>query len=82
MKTEIELNRALAEKYIERFENGELTASEASLCKLAASEMQGRIADQCLQLFGGYVVYARIQDIPFLPGCGEYNESTEAPPRS
>ena len=54
MKTEIELNRALAEKYIERFENGELTASEASLCKLAASEMQGRIADQCLQLFGGY----------------------------
>ena len=54
MKTEIELNRALAEKYIERFENGELTAAEASLCKLAASEMQGRIADQCLQLFGGY----------------------------
>jgi len=54
LKTEIELNRALAEKYIDRFQSGELTPAEASLCKLAASEMQGRIADQCLQLFGGY----------------------------
>jgi acyl-CoA dehydrogenase len=54
LKTEIELNRALAEKYIDRFQGGELTPAEASLCKLAASEMQGRIADQCLQLFGGY----------------------------
>lgn len=54
LKTEIELNRALAEKYIDRFQRSELTPAEASLCKLAASEMQGRIADQCLQLFGGY----------------------------
>ncbi len=54
LKTEIELNRALAEKYVDRFQRGELTPAEASLCKLAASEMQGRIADQCLQLFGGY----------------------------
>ena len=54
MKTEIELNRALMEKYILRYVDGELTPSEASMCKLAASEMQGRVADQCLQLFGGY----------------------------
>ena len=69
MKTEIELNRALAEKYIERFENGELTAAEASLCKLAASEMQGRIADQCLQLFGGYGYMREYKISRFLPGC-------------
>jgi long-chain-acyl-CoA dehydrogenase len=54
MKTELELNRALMEKCIERYVNGDLTPADASMCKLAASEMQGRVADQCLQLFGGY----------------------------
>ena len=32
----------------------ELTAEEASIAKLATSEMQGRVADKCVQLFGGY----------------------------
>ncbi len=54
MKTEIELNRALVEKCIDRYHDGELTTEEASMCKLASSEMQGRVADRCLQLFGGY----------------------------
>ncbi|MCB1644823.1 MAG: acyl-CoA dehydrogenase family protein [Pseudomonadales bacterium] len=54
MKTEIELNKALVEKYIASFGRGELKPEEASLCKLAATEMQGRVADRCLQLFGGY----------------------------
>ena len=54
MKTELELNRALMEKYTDRFIEGTLTPAEASLIKLSASEMQGRVADQCLQLFGGY----------------------------
>ena len=54
MKTEIELNKALAEKYVARYVGGELTPVEASMSKLAASEMQGRVADQCVQLFGGY----------------------------
>ena len=54
IKTEIELNKALAEKYVERYVDGELTPVEASMCKLAASEMQGRVADRCVQLFGGY----------------------------
>ncbi|MBV1877816.1 MAG: acyl-CoA dehydrogenase family protein [Pseudomonadales bacterium] len=54
MKTEIELNKAMAEKYTAKFVNGELSTEEASMCKLAASEMQGTVADRCLQLFGGY----------------------------
>ena len=54
MKTEIELNKALAEKYTDKYISGELTSEEASMCKLAASEMQGRVADRCVQLFGGY----------------------------
>jgi len=54
IKTEIELNKALAEKYVARYVSGDLTPVEASMSKLAASEMQGRVADQCVQLFGGY----------------------------
>ena len=54
IKTEIELNRALADKYIGKYMKGTLTPAEASMCKLAATEMQGRVADACLQLFGGY----------------------------
>ncbi len=33
---------------------GELTPEAASALKLHASELMGRVADQCLQLFGGY----------------------------
>ncbi|HIG62330.1 MAG TPA: acyl-CoA dehydrogenase [Gammaproteobacteria bacterium] len=54
LKTSIELNRALSEKYIQQFIKGELTSAEASMLKLAASEMQGDVVDQCLQMFGGY----------------------------
>jgi acyl-CoA dehydrogenase len=54
MKTEIALCAALAEKCIVQYTRGELTTEEASMLKLAATEMQGRVADQCLQMFGGY----------------------------
>ena len=62
MKTEIELNRALAEKYTRKFIEGELTSAEASMLKLSSSEMQTwlpkmvsgeAVVDQCLQLFKG-----------------------------
>ncbi|MCB1691476.1 MAG: acyl-CoA dehydrogenase family protein [Pseudomonadales bacterium] len=54
MKTEIELNKAFGEKCIAKYVAGELTTEAASMCKLAATEMQGRVADRCVQLFGGY----------------------------
>ena len=54
VKTEIELNRALVEKYIDKYKADALTTEEASMAKLASSEMQGRVVDRCLQLFGGY----------------------------
>ena len=54
MKTEIELNKALVEKYVLKFISGDLSSAEASMCKLASSEMQGTVADRCVQLFGGY----------------------------
>ncbi|MFT5211725.1 MAG: acyl-CoA dehydrogenase, partial [Flavobacterium sp.] len=54
IKTNLELNKALVEKYVAKFMEGSLTSAEASICKLAATEMQCKVADQCLQLFGGY----------------------------
>ncbi|MEX0942234.1 MAG: acyl-CoA dehydrogenase family protein [Pseudomonadales bacterium] len=54
IKTEIELNKAFAEKCVAQYVARELTTEAASICKLAASEMQGTVADRCVQLFGGY----------------------------
>ena len=54
MKTEIELNRAFLRQCINSYMNNSLDAATASMAKLAATELQGRVADECLQLFGGY----------------------------
>ena len=53
-KTEIALNRALYEKYADKYTRQALTTDEAAMLKLASCEMQCKVADQCLQLFGGY----------------------------
>ncbi len=54
VKTKIELSRALVDKCIDKYIDGTLTNEEASMVKLASSEMQGESVDRCLQLFGGY----------------------------
>ncbi len=54
VKTEIALNRALYEKYADKYTRQALTTDEAAMLKLASCEMQCKVADQCLQLFGGY----------------------------
>lgn len=36
------------------YRRGELTPEAASALKLHVSELFGRVADECLQLFGGY----------------------------
>ena len=46
--------RAFVDRCISDYEQGELTAVTASMVKLTATELQGRVADECLQLFGGY----------------------------
>lgn len=47
-------NRAFVDQCISQYEKGELTAVTASMVKLTTTELQGRVADECLQLFGGY----------------------------
>ncbi len=54
VKTEISLNRAFYEKCADQYTRGELTAEDAAILKYAATEMQCKVIDDCLQLFGGY----------------------------
>jgi alkylation response protein AidB-like acyl-CoA dehydrogenase len=53
-QTELELCRALLEKHMDKYKLGEMTVSDAAMLKLAATEMQLKMVNECLQLFGGY----------------------------
>ncbi len=53
-QAEMESAWAFCEKGIARYERGELTPVDASMIKLTTTELENRICDQCLQLFGGY----------------------------
>jgi acyl-CoA dehydrogenase len=54
VKTEIAINRAYYEKCADAYSRDELTAEDAAMLKYAATEMQCKTIDDCLQLFGGY----------------------------
>lgn len=54
MKTEIEIGYAFIDKCIMALNEKKLTTEEASMAKWWASDLQKRVMDQCLQLFGGY----------------------------
>ncbi len=52
--TEIEVGRAFLDSLVGRHVAGEYLVKECSMAKLWQTEMQGRIVDACLQLYGGY----------------------------
>ena len=54
LSAEIAAGEALVEKCVREQGAGTLTGARASEAKLWTSELQGRVADRCLQLFGGY----------------------------
>jgi acyl-CoA dehydrogenase len=54
VKTEIAINRAYYEKCADMYSDGKMTSEEAAILKLASCEMQCKVIDDCLQLFGGY----------------------------
>ena len=54
LATEIAASEAFLNAGIDAYRRGELTPEAASAIKLHASELFGRVADQCLQFFGGY----------------------------
>ena len=52
--TTITVGRAFIDRCVEQLVAGQLDTATASMAKLWASEAQGRVVDECLQLFGGY----------------------------
>jgi acyl-CoA dehydrogenase len=54
IKTEIELNLAFYEKCMRLYAERKLDVPTAAVVKYASSDMECRVIDACLQLFGGY----------------------------
>ncbi len=54
MATEIAVTRPFIERCITELNAGELSPTKAAMAKLWGTELQGRVTDRCLQLFGGY----------------------------
>ena len=54
METEYRINKAFVDQCINEYVAGTLNAATASMAKYSATEMQCRVTDGCLQLFGGY----------------------------
>jgi alkylation response protein AidB-like acyl-CoA dehydrogenase len=52
--TDILAGQALADAALDACDAGTLTAEDAAAVKLFCTELQGRVVDRCLQLFGGY----------------------------
>ena len=52
--TDIRIHRSFVEECKTLFMRGELDVPTVSMAKVSATEMQGRVADTCLQLHGGY----------------------------
>jgi acyl-CoA dehydrogenase len=54
VKTDIEVHRAFVEKCNALYAQQKLDVPTAAMVKLSTTEMEGRVTDACLQLFGGY----------------------------
>ncbi|BCO34438.1 acyl-CoA dehydrogenase [Mycobacterium heckeshornense] len=54
MAAEIEAAQTMVDRAVMELVAGTLSGSDAAKVKLFCTEMQGRVVDRCLQLFGGY----------------------------
>ena len=54
MKAEIAIGRVYIDRCIELVRNKKLGVDDAATAKFWASDLQGKVIDQCLQLHGGY----------------------------
>jgi alkylation response protein AidB-like acyl-CoA dehydrogenase len=52
--TDVRVHRAFIDECKASFMRGELDEATVSMAKVSSTEMQGRVADTCLQLHGGY----------------------------
>jgi acyl-CoA dehydrogenase len=54
VSTEVEAAQCLVDRAIEELDAGHLDPVDAAKTKLFCTELQSRVVDRCLQLFGGY----------------------------
>jgi alkylation response protein AidB-like acyl-CoA dehydrogenase len=54
LRGEVDIARAYIDRCTQALDEGELTAEDAASAKWWCTDLQGRVADRCLQLFGGY----------------------------
>lgn len=54
IRTELTVARSYIDDCIGRHLNGHLSAEQGAMAKLWTTELQGRVTDRCLQIFGGY----------------------------
>ena len=50
----VEIARTFIDRCAQALGEGELSAEDAAMAKWWCTELQGRVVDRCLQLFGGY----------------------------
>ncbi len=79
--TDVEAGQSLLDRALLAHEKGELTPADAAKVKLFCTELQGRVVDRCLQLYGGYgyiLEYPIARPMPMRGSPG----STRVPARS
>ena len=54
MATQVELHRLMVDKYTELLADRKLSADQAAMAKYSCTEMEGKVIDMALQMFGGY----------------------------
>jgi acyl-CoA dehydrogenase len=54
MSAEVEAAQSMIDRAVLDLVDGELSGADAARVKLFCTEMQARVVDRCLQLFGGY----------------------------
>ena len=54
LRGEADIARAYIDRCTQALDEGELTPEDAASAKWWCTDLQGRVADRCLQLFGGY----------------------------
>ncbi len=52
--TQLQVHQAFLDRCTRLLSDHRLTAESASIAKYSATEMHGKVVDECLQLFGGY----------------------------
>ncbi len=54
LKADIECHQAFINDCVAKYRDGQLDVPTAAMIKYTTTELEGRVTDQCLQLFGGY----------------------------